>query len=502
MSSERRLHPLSFLFAIAGQLRQFLFPGLVVIFTAGATSGNWEPWLMVAVIPITLGSLVRSLSYRYRLDETELVVRTGFVFRKERHIPYARIQNIEALQNVVHRLIRVIEVRIETGAGKEDDAIMRVVPVAAYEEIRDCVLAGRPAASTQPGDVVSAEPGGTVIFRLTGRELLLSGFIDNRSAVVIAAAFGLVWEFGMFDSILEIFFDGRVSGGSLVRQTMRAIFGGGVPSVWTVAFTVAAVAALFAGVTVISMAWAYVRLYGFVLRRAGDDLRAEFGLFTRISNTIPLRRIQTLTIFEGPLHRLFKRAAVKVETAGGEGGEQGGTAREPLAPIIRRQDLHQLLNQVLPDVDVAGAAWQPPSPGAARRKFRQSAIVATIFSALFVLMLKWWTLALLGVLLAAAAVHARRYTASLGWATHDGAVLFRRGWLWRRITVARYSKMQIVALHRSPFDRRTGMARLRVDTAGAASEADRIDIPYLPVDVATSLHQRLAAEASGTSFQW
>jgi membrane protein YdbS with pleckstrin-like domain len=133
MPSERRLHPASFLFAIAGQLRQFLLPGLVVIITAGAAGGEFEPWLMAAVIPVAVVALGRALSYRYRLDETELVVRTGFVFRNERHIPYSRIQNIEAIQNVVHRLLAVIEVRIETGAGKEDDATMRVVPVAAIE---------------------------------------------------------------------------------------------------------------------------------------------------------------------------------------------------------------------------------------------------------------------------------------------------------------------------------------------------------------------------------
>ena len=129
MPSERRLHPLSFLFGIAGQLRQFLVPGLVLVFTASATTGRWEQWMMLAIVPASLGALVRSLSYRYRLEETELVVRTGFVFRKERHIPYARIQNIEAVQSVFHRALNVIEVRIETGAGKEAFGDFRIVHV-------------------------------------------------------------------------------------------------------------------------------------------------------------------------------------------------------------------------------------------------------------------------------------------------------------------------------------------------------------------------------------
>lgn len=501
MPSERRLHPLSFLFAIAGQLRQFLIPGLVLIFTASATTERWEQWMMIAIVPAAVGALVRSLSYRYRLDEAELVVHTGFVFRKERHIPYARIQNIEGIQSVVHRMLNVIEVRIETGAGKEDDATMRVVPVAAYDEIRECVHARRPAPAAAGGEAPAAQPEG-VVLRLPPRELLLSGLIDNRSAVLIAAAFGLVWELGLFDRVSGFIFEDEASGRRALRQTVRAVFGGGLPGLQTLLLAAAVLLLLFGAVTVISMGWAWVRLHGFLLRRIDDDLRVEYGLFTRVSTTVPLRRIQTLTIFEGPVHRLFGRAAVKVETAGADAQEQGATGREPLAPIIGRGELPVLLRHVLPGVHVDGLDWQPAAPGAFWRVLRRSAITAALVSLALVMALGWWTIALFAMLAALAAVHARRYTASLGWAARDGAVWFRRGWLWRRITVARFSKIQTVALHRSPFDRRTGMARLRIDTAGAASEADRIDMPYLPIDTAAVLHRRLAREASGTSFQW
>src|SRR5688572_26528099 len=108
--SDRRLHPASFFFAITGHLRNFLLPGLAVLFTAGAAGADWDMWLVTVVIPLAVFSFLRSLSYRYRLAETELVIRTGFVFRNERHIPYARIQNVEAVQNVIHRLASVVEV--------------------------------------------------------------------------------------------------------------------------------------------------------------------------------------------------------------------------------------------------------------------------------------------------------------------------------------------------------------------------------------------------------
>lgn len=502
MSSEYRLHPLSFLFAIGGHLRQMLLPALAVLFTASSRGGNWELWIAWALLPIALFSAIRALSYRYRFDPTELVIHTGFIFRNERKIPYARIQNIEAIQNVAHRALSLVEVRIETGSGREDDATMRVVPMQAYAEIRERVLAGR-AAATGTAPVAEVErPAGPPVLALPARELLLSGIIDNRSAVVIAAALGAVWELGFGDYLLDLVFEDRASRRSFARQVVRALFGGAWPGPQTILLGIGGLALLFALVTALSMTWAWVRLHGFVLRRVQDDLRTEYGLLTRVATTIPLRRVQTLTIYQSPLHRFFGRASVKVETAGGDATQAGTAGREPLAPIIRAVDLPALLAHVLPEIDIARVDWRPAAPRAARREFWGGAVVAVLVSLLFVVMLRIATLVLLACFLGIAALHAWRYTATLGWAATDGAVFFRRGWLWRRITIARSSKVQVVALHRSPFDRRHRMARLRVDTAGAASQADRIVIPYLPADAASALQHDLATAASGTEFQW
>jgi putative membrane protein len=49
-------------------------------------------------------------------------------------------------------------------------------------------------------------------------------------------------------------------------------------------------------IRLLSTVWAVVRLYGFRLERTGDEVRTEYGLFTRMSATIPLRRIQTTSV--------------------------------------------------------------------------------------------------------------------------------------------------------------------------------------------------------------
>ena len=56
MPSERRLHPVSILFGLGGQLRQFALPGLLVLVTAGSAGLDWQVWLLLLLVPYALVS--------------------------------------------------------------------------------------------------------------------------------------------------------------------------------------------------------------------------------------------------------------------------------------------------------------------------------------------------------------------------------------------------------------------------------------------------------------
>jgi putative membrane protein len=523
MPSDHRLHPLSILFGLAKQIRAFAIPGLLVLFTAGTTGWNWwdweawrvgrnwwdweawPVWMMPLVIPYALVTIGRYFSFRYRYEANEIVIRTGFLFRNERHVPYSRIQNLDAVQNVFHRLLDVVEVRVETGGGQKPEATMSVLPVAAFEEMRRRVFAGRggeaAAADADHADGVSTAPGRALLHLPLG-ELVLCGLVQNRGAVVFTAGFGLLWELGLVDGLSDRFFGEEASGRGVVGDLLKAIFGqGGIP-LGRIAMTVVALAGVLLLIRLVSMVWALVRLHGFRLTRAGEDLRTEYGLFTRVVAAIPLRRIQSLTIVEGPVHQLVRRASVRVETAGGDEEEGGKTQREWLAPIIRRDALPGFVREIVPELDLASVAWRPAHPRAFRREVKGGIFVAILVSLPFVLLLKWWDLALLAVFLGWAFIAARIYVAHVGWAVTDDAVLFRTGWIWKQISVVRFNKVQAVAIHESPFDRRAAMARVRVDTAGAGSSSHRVDIPYLARETARDLCDLLAGQAARTAFRW
>lgn len=104
--------------------------------------------------------------------------------------------------------------------------------------------------------------------------------------------------------------------------------------------------ALIAATRALSIVLALTTLYDFRLTRVGSDLHARYGLLTRISRTLRRSRIQAVHQTSTPLHRLFKRASLLVDIAGGHSAgtenQQQGSSRISselwLAPLCVADD--------------------------------------------------------------------------------------------------------------------------------------------------------------------
>jgi putative membrane protein len=470
---------------------------------------NWQFWLLLFLVPATLVAITRYLSFRLRYEGTELVITSGIFFRNERHVPYARIQNLDAVRNVVHRLLGVTEVRVETGGGQTPEATISVLHESVFEEMRRRIFEGR-AALTDAGVAERSEsvpdqpaPESRTLLHLPVRELMLHGVLENRGMVLIAAGYGLLWEAGLFQSMWDRVANGWYGPG-LVRDTIRRVATGDSLPWGQFAVLLVGILGLLLLVRVVSMIWSGLRLYEFRLTRVGEDLRTEYGLLTRITATIPLPRVQTLTIREAPLQRLVKRKSVRVETAGGQGTPQGGPKkpREWLAPIVRRSAVPDLVREVLPGFDVEALDWQPLHPRAFRRAVKPALLSGTVITLPLFGLLGPLALLALPFTLPWMTVVSWNQIRRTQWAVTNDAVAFRSGWLWRNVTITPVVKIQAVECTESPFDRRAAMARVRVDTAGANERSHRVAIPYLARRTAQALYERLSAQAAETSFRW
>ena len=113
MPSEQRLHPSSVLFSFGKSLKALAVPGILVLvfgrssgpsvslWPAGPDLSGVEVWAMLLLIPAAVVAVVRYLTFRLIYEGDELVIRQGILFRSVRHVPYARIQNLNAVRNVL-----------------------------------------------------------------------------------------------------------------------------------------------------------------------------------------------------------------------------------------------------------------------------------------------------------------------------------------------------------------------------------------------------------------
>ena len=290
MASERRLHPASLLFDIAKHLRAFAFPALLVWFGASRSSGGpggtfgglpagWEIWLLVLFVPAVIASALRYVTFRLRYDTHELVIRSGLLFRNERHVPFAKIQNLDAVQNAFHRLLGVVEIRMQTGGGRQDEARLRVLPIDALEEMRRRVFEGRSDAAVPSAPEETVQPRTSVapvtLLHLPVSELLLCGFLENKGMILVGAAYGIAWESGLLGGFWDRLFGEETFGRGLMRDLIVGFFEGKGVRLTTVGVALGGLVVLLLLIRLISMAWAFLRLYDFRLSRAREDLRTS-----------------------------------------------------------------------------------------------------------------------------------------------------------------------------------------------------------------------------------
>jgi putative membrane protein len=517
----RRLSGWSWPFIAAGTVRALLIPAVgAVVASGGVLLTRLDFLSLLLIAPAIIYAFIKQRVYSYHFTQSELVVRDGLLTRNVRHISYQRIHNVALVRNPIHRLLGVTTARIETAAGGKPEAVLRVVSMEAADELRRYTLAEEPKAAAT--DSAEPRPAEAPLLQVPDGELVRLGLISNRGFIVVAAVLGVFSQMNWWDqdwvkdqdwlSITTglrarapdwaawLFDSGSLVGRGLLGLALIAIF--------------------LVLLRLLSIGWYLVRYRGFTLRLNEQDIRAEYGLLTQVSSLIPVHRIQLVTVTSTLLHRWFDRTSIDVETAGASTADSDlsgqlaasgmNTTRQWLAPIVETERAAGLVHEVLPEVDIESVEWQPIEARAARRIVKRVAVVVAPITIVLAAVLTYSPIPLSGwhamwlplVALTMAWLIARRWVRHAGYALTERAIFFRSGWLSRRVSVVRFVNMQTVSMHQSPFDHRKRMASVAVDTAGAGGTGHRVRIPFLDVDIAGSILQRLYAEVRSTEFRW
>ena len=492
-AATQRLHPLSWLFILLRQLRSFALPLLLLLFSGRGEGEVGDLIGLGAAGLLAVVAVWQYFTYRYGFLDHALVIRSGILQRNLRLIPFDRVQNVTLHQSVLHRLVGVAEVKLESAGGMgQAEAQMQVLKLEQAHALEALVRAGSrrpvgPAGGTARHDAVDVEPNqpATVLWlQLPTSELVRLGLISNRGMLVVAAGFAYLTQAG--DDLIGRF-SREVEDVGRQGLALAESWHLGPPAY--AALGLLLLLALMVAVRVLSIAWAILKFHDFQLHAGERELRVERGLLSRIRAHLPKRRIQAYTLHESLLHRWFGRRSLRVDRAAMEAQNESQSVRD-LVPLATPEGMDGMLAALLPQEAWPLEHWHPLHPRAWWRKFALPAAIALGGTALLVAfegMPGLWALLLLPLLYVRARVWAR-YSA---WSLSNGVVAFRQGWLDRHWRFAEVRKLHALELRQSPFDRRHGMASLHLDTTGASPMEPALAIPYLPVADALALAERL-----------
>ncbi|MFB6161020.1 MAG: PH domain-containing protein [Haloferacaceae archaeon] len=435
--------------------------------------------------------------YEYELTEDTLDIGSGVFARRNREIPLRRIQNVDIRRNVVQRLLGIAAVDLETAGGGSTEAAIRYVSFAEARRLqRDIARLKRGAAASETGDRAGTAEDAPAeeLFRLTPRELALAGALsfDVRGP----------------GALLFVLSAGGVAVPSVVERVgSRGALGLAAVVVGLLLLVVLVSWVGGAAVTVLNY-------YDFRLARVGDELQYGRGLLRRYDGSIPLDKVQTLTVTDNPLKRRFGYATLYIETAGyapggGRGDDRGSQTAVPLAEVDR---VFALADEVEPfgDPDLRRPPRRVRRRYAVRYLLALGGLAAAVYAVETVVDagLAWYApLVLVPLVLPAAHL---KWCHRGHWLGPDHLVT-RNGVLRRETRIVPYYRVQTVIDTRTVFQRRWRLGTVTADTAGSLSltggDAAAVDVAETRADelreaLAARLESALAERGRRRGWGW
>lgn len=532
----KRTSPLGILVLGARAVQQAILPVIAIMFGSQVADSGPGLALLIGGAIIGFNLLFAALAWwrtRYRIGSSDIRVHKGVVSRQARSVPFERIQDVSLEQGPVARLLGLVEVRFETGAGGKDELQLAYVTADEGAALQETVRGEMGQSEVAQNEVApsevradqaaggGADPAMRGAVRADGADVMSSGVASSGhapSAPLFAMGPGRLLLFGMFEFSLVVFavlagaaqqfeallpfdiwnmedWEARLAGSSAFLASFLAGFG--------LLARVIAIALVLAALGLIGLATGiartFAREYGFRLDRTPTGFRRRRGLFTRTDVVMPVHRVQAVTVSTGWLRRRGGWHGLSFISL----AQDAGSANHAVAPFAQPGEIAPIARAAgfdLPgtfsgDLREADGGWLRAS-----QRYRiDRAVLSSILPAAagcagLIMGLHWLAV---GGLLAALALTIRHYFLwrHEGYALDSRQVLSRRGWLAPRLIVASRVKLHSVEIRQGPLARRHGYADLRFGLAGG-----RLSLNGLALSDARSMRDAVLASIAPVDF--
>ncbi|VVT04208.1 PH domain-containing protein [Erythrobacter sp. EC-HK427] len=485
----RRVSGLSVAVQAFRTLGQAVIPAAFLLFGASRSDdgiGMVAPYAVPIIALIIAINLVPAwlgwYRLRYRIGTSDVRLEQGIVSRSARSVPYDRIQDVSLEQKLVPRLLGLVEVKFETGAGGKEELKLAYVSEAEGERLRETVRAlveGADGAEALPDiaqgqgeDHAIAAQGfaapATMLFAMPPGRLFTYGLF-SFSLVIFAVIIGAIQQ---FEFLLP--FDVWDYAEQYVRD--EGYFEAG-KYLEGMDMTARILGALYILITVIGVgvlsgiAKTFVRDWDFRLERTPKGFRRRRGLLTKTDVVMPVHRVQALVVSTGIIRRRFGWHGLSFISL----AQDSGSANHEVAPFARMAEIAPIAAEAGFDLPDGSEEWRRPSANYRFDKALLSAGSCILAAFAFLtaeivlppeavgLDVGFFIMLALAVFFAVQQIYLWHYDRH---ALDPAQVISRRGWLAPRTQIANRVKLHSVEIAQGPIARWRGYCDLVFGMAG------------------------------------
>lgn len=330
MSKPEHLHPFAL---IINLINAFLLIFSIATFLLTFFSNKFpitKLWGLL-LIPIIIYAILEYAFTTYQITEKSISMKSGIIFKKEKIIPYSRIQAVHQRQPFLYQPFNLTHVGIDT-ANKGDQKAEIDLPViqkSRVELIEKYRLQYNTNTETNDFDSSTKTNSDNYnnIFDLSIKKVMLFALTDIStifSSIIILLAFTNIIP---FNSIKNFNYSIISISISLITFALIVVF--------------------------ISIGKTFFKFFDYKLYRDQNNLIIETGLFQRKTQTIPVDKIQNIYLETNFLRRVIHQTSIKLTLAGSQSEQDNvKNGKIYLFPIINSKSAIKLFNHLIPEMEI------------------------------------------------------------------------------------------------------------------------------------------------------
>ena len=481
-----------FIYNFLVRMLKGFWPVLLVIFLrSGQKQNGYEFWLNSVIVIGGAASLILSIvsyfRYYFHLEDDRLIIQKGVLNQTRINLPFERIQNIHLEQKVLHRLLNVVSIRIDSAGSQGSEVTIEALEREQAEAIRSYVLAQKreaaPTGDVEPGAAPSSfQPPASQVLQLDMGDLIRVGISQNHlrtAGIIVGTIFGFVF------TLAESLGDGIWKTGYEEVQELN-------PSFWLFAVLAVGLIIIAFIITVLRTIARYYDLR-FMEDREGFQLTA--GLFNRRETALKKNKIQIIRWTDNPIRRALKIFVLTIRQANAGGQLRSNLVTIPGCGIAEVKDV---VYSSFPGI--SGVTYQSHRIDRAYLwwYFRYAGILPMVLFGTLAVVLQEprFLLPALGFPIISF-WYLRAFYRTYNLLVDTEYLKTESGVIGRTHSIVPIHKVQSVAIHQSFYQRNKNLADLMLYTAGGQQT-----IPFLPVEKAEALRDYILYRVESREDDW